>query len=277
MKTRSFHQSLIAALLFSIGLVANATAQSAFPNKPIRLVIGFPAGGPLDQHARLLSEKLQGVLGQQIIVDYKAGAGGIVGAQDVQKAAPDGYTIMLANTGVMVINPGLYSKLPYQTTRDFVPIARTAMQPLALLVNPNVKANTLQEFMAYAKANPGKVNYGSAGNGGISHLVPEMFKSQTGLFMVHIPYRGSAPAFTDLMAGQVQFMAESIPSRPVSQAGQGTSAGRHQQRAQPCPARCAHRERDQSRERRFQCRGLLWLSRPCRHTQTGRRQARRCL
>ena len=211
MKTRTALKTLLTAALLSAGLLSQASAQANYPNKPIRLVIGFPAGGPLDQHARLLSDKLQGVLGQQIIVDYKAGAGGIVGAQDVQKAAPDGYTIMLANTGVMVINPGLYSKLPYQTTRDFVPIARTAMQPLALLVNPSVKANTLQEFMAYAKANPGKVNYGSAGNGGISHLVPEMFKSQTGLFMVHIPYRGSAPAFTDLMAGQVQFMAESIP------------------------------------------------------------------
>ena len=118
---------------------------------------------------------------------------------------------MLANTGVMVINPALYTKLPYSTLRDFVPVARTAMQPLALLVNPKVPVNNLQEFVAYAKARPGQINYGSAGNGGISHLVPEMFKSATGLFMVHIPYRGSAPAFTDLMAGQVQFMAESIP------------------------------------------------------------------
>jgi tripartite-type tricarboxylate transporter receptor subunit TctC len=118
---------------------------------------------------------------------------------------------MLANTGVMVINPALYSKLPYNTLKDFVPVARTAMQPLALLVNPKVPVQTLTEFVAYAKARPGQINYGSAGNGGSSHLVPEMFKAATGLFMVHIPYRGSAPAFTDLMAGQVQFMAESIP------------------------------------------------------------------
>ena len=183
----------------------------AFPEKPIKIVIGFPAGGPLDQHARLLADRLQAVLGQPIIVDYKAGAGGIVGAQEVMKAAPDGYTLMLANTGVMVINPGLYSKLPYQTLRDFTPIARTAMQPLALLVNPNVPARTLPEFMAYAKSRPGQINFGSAGSGGISHLVPEMFKTATGLYLVHIPYRGSAPAFQDLMAGQVQFMAESIP------------------------------------------------------------------
>ena len=197
----------LAALL----LTAGTAAFAAFPEKPIRVVIGFPAGGPLDQHARLLSERLQAVLGQPVIIDYKAGAGGTVGAQDVMKAAPDGYTLMLANTGVMVINPGLYAKLPYQTLRDFTPIARTAMQPLALLVNPKLPVNSLKEFVDYTRTRPGQVNYGSAGNGGISHLVPEMFKSATGLFMVHIPYRGSAPAFTDLMGGQVQFMAESIP------------------------------------------------------------------
>jgi len=112
---------------------------------------------------------------------------------------------------VMVINPALYSKLPYQTLKDFVPVARTAMQPLAFLVHPKVPVNTLTEFIEYARARPGQINYGSAGNGGSSHLVPEMLKSATGIFMVHIPYRGSAPAFTDLMAGQVQFMAESIP------------------------------------------------------------------
>lgn len=198
---------LLGAVLVGLAL----SAQAAYPEKPIRIVIGFPAGGPLDQHARLLSDRLQAVLGQPVLIDYKAGAGGTVGAQEVMKAAPDGYTLMLANTGVMVINPALYTKLPYSTTRDFTPIARTAMQPLALLVNPKVPASSLKEFMEYAKARPGQVNYGSAGNGGISHLVPEMFKNATGLFMVHIPYRGSAPAFTDLMGGQVQFMAESIP------------------------------------------------------------------
>ena len=199
-------------ITLAAGLVlAAAVHAQAFPSKPIRIVVGFPAGGPLDQHARLLSDKLQTVLGQPVVMDYKAGAGGTVGAQEVMKAPPDGHTIMLANTGVMVINPALYSRLPYATLKDFVPVARTAMQPLALLVNTSVPAKNLQEFMAYAKSRPGQVNFGSAGNGGISHLVPEMFKTATGLFMVHIPYRGSAPAFTDLMGGQVQFMAESIP------------------------------------------------------------------
>jgi len=201
--------ALAAGALLSVAQ-SQALAQT-FPSKPIRVVVGFPAGGPLDQHARLLSDKLQAVLGQPIVMDYKPGVGGTVGAQDVMKAPADGHTLMVANTGVMAINPALYPKLPYGTLKDFTPIARTAMQPLALLVNNQVPSKTLPEFIAYAKANPGKVNYGSAGNGGISHLVPEMFKIATGTHMVHIPYRGSAPAFADLMGGQVQFMAESIP------------------------------------------------------------------
>ena len=192
----------------ALGLLGSAWA---FPDKPIRIVIGFPAGGPLDQHARLLSDRLQQVLGQTVVIDYKVGAGGTVGAQEVMRAPADGHTLMLANTGVMVINPALYGKLPYGTLRDFVPVARTAMQPLALLVNPQLPVHSLKEFLEYTRIRPGQINYGSAGNGGISHLVPEMFKTATGLFMVHIPYRGSAPAFTDLMAGQVQFMAESVP------------------------------------------------------------------
>lgn len=199
------------ALVAAWCLAASAAALAAFPEKPVKVVIGFPAGGPLDQHARLLSDKLQAVLGQPVVIDYKPGAGGSVGADAVAKSPADGYTLMLANTGVAVINGALYSKLPYNTLKDFTPIARTAMQPLALLVTPKLPVNTLQEFVRYAKARPGQINYGSAGNGGISHLVPEMFKTATGLYMVHIPYRGSAPAFTDLMGGQVQFMAESIP------------------------------------------------------------------
>ena len=207
-------KTLKTLLQLSLGCLCaliGSSAFAAYPDKPIKLIIGFPAGGPLDQHARLLTDKLQTVLGQPLIVDYKPGAGGSVGAESVAKSPADGYTLMLANTGVMVINGALYAKLPYNTLRDFVPIARTAQQPLALLVNNQVPAYSLKEFIAYTGKNPGKINYGSAGNGGISHLVPEMFKTATGLFMVHIPYRGSAPAFTDLMGGQVQFMAESIP------------------------------------------------------------------
>ena len=202
---------MIRILLLSGMLALALNAQAAYPDKPIKIIIGFPAGGPLDAHLRLLVERLQYALGQTVIVDYKAGAGGTVGAQFVAQSPPDGYTLLLANTGTMVINPAIYTKAPYDTLRDFQPIARTAQQPLALIVNKDVTANSLKEFVAYAKANPGKLNYGSAGNGGISHLVSEMLKSETGIFMVHIPFKGSAPAFTDLIAGHVQFMAESVP------------------------------------------------------------------
>ncbi len=201
-------------ILFStifLGVLFSVSAQAAYPDKPIKVIIGFPAGGPLDAHMRLLVDKLQTTLGQTVLVDYKVGAGGTVGAQFVAQSPADGYTLLLANTGTMVINPAVYTKTSYETLKEFQPIARTAQQPLALIVNKDVPAQTLKEFIAYAKANPGKLNYGSAGNGGISHLVPEMLKSDTGIFMVHIPFKGSAPAFTDLIAGHVQFMAESVP------------------------------------------------------------------
>ena len=198
-------------LISLLSLMTQSVANRSFPNIPIKIIIGFPAGGPLDAHIRLLTDRLQTTLGQSVIIDYKAGAGGTVGAQFVAQAPADGYTLLLANTGTMVINPAIYNQLPYDTLKDFQPIARTAQQPLALIVNNEVPAQSLREFIDYIRRNPGKVNYGSAGNGGISHLVPEMLKQETKTFMVHIPYRGSAPAFMDLMAGQVQFMAESIP------------------------------------------------------------------
>jgi len=202
-------------LLGTLLLCSLNLAQAAYPDKPIKIIIGFPAGGPLDAHMRLLIEKLQSSLGQTVIVDYKSGAGGTVGAQFVAQAPADGYTLLLANTGTMVINPAIYTKSQYDTLKEFQPVARTAQQPLALIVNKDVAANSLKELITYAKANPGKLNYGSAGNGGISHLVPEMFKSETGIFMVHIPFKGSAPAFTDLIAGHVQFMAESVPQAAI--------------------------------------------------------------
>ena len=200
------------ALLLVAALLCPAFARAQpFPTKPVKIIVGFPAGGPLDAHGRLLADRLSQLLGQPVIIDYKAGAGGSVGAEFVARSEADGYTLLLANTGTMVINPAIYPKLPYATLRDFVPIARTAQQPLVLLANPAVPAQTVGELVRLAKARPGQLNYGSAGNGGISHLVPEMFKQATGTFIVHIPYRGSAPAFTDLIAGQVQLMAESIP------------------------------------------------------------------
>ncbi len=209
-------------LLAAILAFAFNGAHAAYPDKPIKIIIGFPAGGPLDAHIRLLIEKLQTSLGQTVIVDYKAGAGGAVGAQFVAQSPADGYTVLLANTGTMVINPAIYTKSPYDTLKDFQPVARTAQQPLALIVNKDVPVNTLKEFVAYAKANPGKLNYGSAGNGGISHLVPEMLKSETGIFLVHIPFKGSAPAFTDLIGEFVDIFGEPTQAEQPDIAGTAT-------------------------------------------------------
>jgi tripartite-type tricarboxylate transporter receptor subunit TctC len=202
---------LLAAVSFVAVIAAPLSHAQTFPSKPIRLVIGFPAGGPLDQHARLWADKLGTALGQTVVVDYKPGAGGQIGASEVAKAAPDGHTLLLANTGTMVINPALYRKLPYDTLKDFVSVARTAQQPLAIVVNPNVPVKSVAELIELAKQKPGSVNYGSAGAGGISHLVPEMFEKAVGVQLTHIPYKGSAPAFNDLIGGQVQMMAESVP------------------------------------------------------------------
>ncbi|EHP43012.1 ABC transporter substrate-binding protein [Cupriavidus basilensis OR16] len=202
------------ALLACAGLplaLGAAPAGAAWPEKPIRLVVGFPPGGPVDTHARILAEKLQPILGQSVVLDYKAGAAGNIGSDAVAKAAPDGYTLLLANTGQMAINGSLYPKLPYAMPRDFAPVARTALIPLVMVVNNNVPARNLKEFIGYARANPGKLNFASGGNGGISHLMPEMFKQASGTFIVHIPYKGSAPALTDVMGGQAQMMADSIP------------------------------------------------------------------
>ncbi len=205
-----FLPALLACAALPLALAA-APAAAAWPDKPIRLVVAFPPGGPVDTHARLLAEKLQPILGQSVVLDYKAGAAGNIGSDAVAKAAPDGYTLLLANTGQMAINGSLYPKLPYAMPRDFAPVARTALIPLVMVLNNNVPARNLKEFIGYARANPGKLNFASGGNGGISHLMPEMFKQASGTFIVHIPYKGSAPALTDVMGGQAQMMADSIP------------------------------------------------------------------
>ncbi len=213
-RRRKFVARLFATIITSTGLTAvseTVSAQGTYPNKPIKIIVGFTPGGPLDTHARVLIDQLQKHLGQQVMVDYKPGAGGSIGADFVIKSPADGYTLLMANTGTMVINPYVYTKNIYQTLRDFTPVARTAQQPLALVVHADFPAKTFGEFVDYAKKNPTKINFGSAGNGGISHLAPEMLADAVGIKMTHVPYKGTSAAFTDLLANQVQFMAESIP------------------------------------------------------------------
>jgi tripartite-type tricarboxylate transporter receptor subunit TctC len=190
-----------AALLL---LALNAAAQTSFPTRPVTLVVPFPPGGGTDTGARLVAQKLSAKWGQQVVVENKGGAAGQIGADLVAKARPDGYTILMGNIGTQAINPSLYKKLPYDADTAFAPISLVAELPLAMMVNPGVAAKTAPEFIALAKAQPGRLSYSSSGAGGAPHLAAEMFKQATGTFIVHVPYRGGGPAVSDLIAGHVQ-------------------------------------------------------------------------
>jgi tripartite-type tricarboxylate transporter receptor subunit TctC len=192
-------------LAVTAALAAPAFGQ-AYPNKPIKMIVTFPAGGGADFVGRAISPKLTDSLGQPVVVDNRAGAGGNIGAEAAAKSPPDGYTLLLGAAGTMTISPNLYDKVPFDTFKDFEPIVLVGSSPFVLAVNPSVAANTLAELTAFAKANPGKLNYGSSGNGGAPHLAGELYKSMAGINMVHVPYKGLAPAITDLLGGQVQVL-----------------------------------------------------------------------
>lgn len=198
-----------------------AVAQPAWPTKPIRLVVPFPPGGPTDISARVVGQALGEALKTTVFVENKGGAHGFIGASDVAKSAPDGYTLMMASIGTMAINPRLYDKLPYDANKDFMPLSLVVTVPIVVVVNPDVlPVRTVPELVSYLKANPDKVNFASAGNGGSSHLVPEYFKFRTGTRMTHIPYKGSGPAVADLVAGQVQIMFDTLlTSTPFVKSG----------------------------------------------------------
>ena len=194
-------------------LLAALAAASAFaqpyPSKPIRLLLAFPPGGPTDINARIFAQKLGESMNQQVVVDNKPGAGGNIAAAEAAKSAPDGYTIFY-NTSAISIAPSLYSKLNYDVAKDFTPVALTATVPLVLVINPAIPAKSVKELVAFAKANPAKMNYGSSGSGTITHLAGALFTAQMGLTMQHIPYKGSAPALVDVAGGQTQMMIDTI-------------------------------------------------------------------
>lgn len=198
------------AALAALALPSGAMAQ-AYPSKPITLVVPFPPGGPTDMVARVLAQKLTEQMGQSVVVDNKPGANGNIGGVQVSKAAADGYTL-LYNTSSITLSPALYKSMQYDVLRDLAPVALTAVVPLALVVNSAVPVNNVKEFVAYAKANPGKLSYGSAGNGNVTHLAAYQFVKSQGLDATHVPYRGSAPADVDLVSGQIQFMTDTINS-----------------------------------------------------------------
>lgn len=189
-----------------------ASAQEPWPSRPVTIVVPFPAGGGTDAFARPLAAQLSKQLGKQFVIDNRGGAGGTVGASLASKAAPDGYTIFIGGAH-HVIAPSFYKKLDYDIEKDFVPITVIAQPPQVVVVNPTkVQAKTLQELIAYARQNPGKLNYGSAGNGSSHHLAGELFKIQTKTFITHIPYKGAGPALSDLIAGQVDMVFDGLGS-----------------------------------------------------------------
>lgn len=195
--------ALLAALVS-----ASAFAQP-YPSKPLRMILAFPPGGPTDINARIFAQKLGESMNQQVVVDNKPGAGGNIAAAEAAKSPADGYTIFY-NTSAISIAPSLYSKLNYDVAKDFAPVALTATVPLVLVVNPAIPARSVKELVAFAKANPAKMNYGSSGSGTITHLAGALFATQMGLAMQHIPYKGSAPALVDVAGGQTQMMIDTI-------------------------------------------------------------------
>jgi tripartite-type tricarboxylate transporter receptor subunit TctC len=206
---------LSAVVVGSLGFLLSPTAsmaQSGYPNKAVRLIVGFAPGGSTDIVGRIVAQRLSERLGQSVIVENKAGAGGTIGADATAKAAPDGYTLTLGTTSTHAIAAGAYSKLPYDPVADFTQISLVAITPYLLVVNPQVKANNLAEFVALVKGQPGKLNYASAGSGTATHLAMEMLKDAAGIDLLHVPYKGNAPADMAILTGEVQAVFGSMPA-----------------------------------------------------------------
>ena len=201
----------LAAGAAALPVVSRIARAQAYPSRPARLIVGFAAGQAIDIVARLVGQRLSERLGQQFIIENRPGAGGNIGTEVVVRAPPDGYTLLVIGAN-NAINATLYDKLSYNLIRDIVPVASIYRVPQVMEVNPSFPAKTVPEFIAYAKANPGKINFASAGNGSVAHVTGELFKMMTGVDMLHVPYRGAAPALTDLIGGQVHVMFDNVPS-----------------------------------------------------------------
>jgi len=214
------HARLLAlALLLAVGPSVAANAQS-YPDHPIRLVAPFPAGGLADVLARAVGDQISKTLGQPVIVENRTGAGGNVGADNVAKSAPDGYSLLMTSAGILTANQFLYATMPFNPEKDFVPVSNVADMPMMVVVNPNVPAKTLAELVVLARANPGKLNFGSPGIGTTGHLGLALFMHAADIKLTHVPYRGAAPAITDLLAGQIDGVVDNPPTvLPYVEAG----------------------------------------------------------
>ena len=197
-----------------------AVSAETYPDRPIHIVVPFPAGASNDVVARFLGQKLSGITGQSVIIDNRAGANGNIGAEYVARSAPDGYTLLLTAPGPLAVNQALYPHLAFDPAKDFAPVALAASVQIVLTVNPQVKAKSVAELIALAKASPGKLNFGSSGYGSTNHLAGELFKKLAGINIVHVPYRGAAPAMNDLIGGQIPILFDNMPAvRPQALAG----------------------------------------------------------
>jgi tripartite-type tricarboxylate transporter receptor subunit TctC len=209
---KAFARLAGAAGALGFAILSTAALAQPYPTKPIRLVVPYPPGGTTDIVARSIGKGMQEALGQPVIIENKPGAGGNIGMDFVAKSAPDGYTLAVTSVSTLAIGASLYSKLPYDVTRDLAPISQIAAVPNVLVVNPSVPANSVRELISYAKANPGKLRFGSAGSGTTVHLSGELFKYMTGIDMQHVPYKGAAPAMVDLLGGRVDLMFDFLSS-----------------------------------------------------------------
>lgn len=205
------HRIRVRLLAAAMCLVASGASAQGWPGKPVRLIVPFPPGGGSDAVGRVIAQKLAERLGQQVVVDNRAGAGGSIGTEQAVRAAPDGYTMVLASTSEIAINPSLYSRLSYDTVKDLVAVAQVATTPMVVIVTPSLPARSMQDLVALARAKPGSINVASAGLGTITHLASELFRSTNQITWTHVPYKGTAPALTDLAGGQVQVMFSPPP------------------------------------------------------------------
>jgi tripartite-type tricarboxylate transporter receptor subunit TctC len=198
-------RNALAGALCCLAFAAPSAWAQSWPTKPIRVIVNFPPGGAADQLARMIGTPLGEALGQPVVIENRGGANGNIGGEVVAKSPPDGYTLLMSSGGMVSVNPHIYPHMSFDPTKDLVPVASAARVLVYLVAKPSVPANNIKEFIAYVKANPGKLAYGSPGNGSSPHLAGEMLKSQAGLYAIHVPYRGAAPALQDLLAGQLDF------------------------------------------------------------------------
>ncbi|HWV43642.1 Bug family tripartite tricarboxylate transporter substrate binding protein, partial [Pseudorhodoplanes sp.] len=212
MLVRGLFRCLFLVASLATLLAASAAAQDRYPSRPITLIVPFAAGGSTDVIARVVAEAMRDPLGQTLVIDNRGGAGGSIGTAAMAKAAPDGYTIGMGTASTLAINPAAYKSLPYDVIDGLAPIGLIAQVPNVITLNPTVPAKTVAELVALAKAQPGKLTYGSAGNGSVSHLMGEQFKLATGTDIIHVPYRGVGPALNDAVGGQINIMFDNLPT-----------------------------------------------------------------